>query len=184
MRQSISFFNQWISSPKAVASVVPSSRRLARLMTSHIDGNTGPVIELGPGTGVFTRALIERGVCEDRLALVELNPIFAEDLRERFPGARVLCMSAADLAGKKLFEQKAGAVISGLGLLNMPRGVVAEIIEGVFDQLRAGGSLYQFTYGPTCPLPPEMFGRFNLQSQRVGRTRRNIPPATVYRIYR
>ncbi|MGP1667625.1 MAG: class I SAM-dependent methyltransferase, partial [Rhodanobacter sp.] len=160
---------------------------LARLMTAHISHLDGPVIELGPGTGVFTRALLARGLPTHRLALIETNPVFANTLSERYPSMRIFSIDAAQLGQKpSLFgDEKAGAVISGLPLLSMPTEQVAAIIRGVFErQLRADGMFYQFTYGPRCPLPSSLLQQLDLEAVRIGSALLNLPPATVYRIGR
>ena len=51
---------------------------------------SGPVIELGPGTGPVTEALVEHGVDPARLILVEFNPDFCRLLRTRYPAATVV----------------------------------------------------------------------------------------------
>jgi phosphatidylethanolamine/phosphatidyl-N-methylethanolamine N-methyltransferase len=181
----LSFFRAWISQPGRVGAIAPSGTALARLITSEINQATGPVIELGPGTGVFTGALVERGVREEDLTLIEYGSDFMRLLQLRFPSARVLWMDASQLAQYQLFEnQPVGAVISGLPLLNMtPRKVIA-ILGGAFGYLRAGGSLYQFTYGPRCPVPRPLLDRLGLKATCIGRAILNVPPASVYRISR
>lgn len=179
------FFRSWLADPLRVASVAPSSRSLAQLITSEIDGSHGQVLELGPGTGVFTRALLKRGVPEADLILVEYGGDFAEPLRALFPMARVVQADAARLSALDLFpEQRAGAAISGLPLLSMPPRKVMAILKGVFFCLRSGGAFYQFTYGPRCPVSRPMLERLGLKARRIGGTMLNLPPAAVYRISR
>lgn len=179
------FFRSWLADPKRVASVVPSSAALARAMTREITAQTGPILELGPGTGVFTRALLDRGVAESALTLIEYDPAFAAMLRTRFPEARVLRMDAAHLSRRALFaDAPAGAVISGLPFLSMPPRKVMGVLNGAFSCLRPDGAFYQFTYGPSCPVPDVILERLDLRAVRIGRTLRNIPPATVYRLSR
>ena len=135
------FLRTWLRNPLRVGAVAPSGSALARLITADIDAGRGPVIELGPGTGVFTHALLTRGVPAHRLALVEADPEFAGKLARRFPQARVLSMDAAQLGGTaSLFDdgERASAVVSGLPLLSMPKDKVWAIVDGVFRQhLRA-----------------------------------------------
>lgn len=179
------FFRSWVAAPLRVAAVAPSSPALARLMTCEIVPEKGPVLELGPGTGVFTRALLARGVRESDLTLVEFGPEFAQLLAGRFPAARVVSIDAATLAETGLFsETPAGAVVSGLPLLSMPRAKVEAIIAGAFACLRPDGALYQFTYGPRCPVAQPILDRLGLEAVQIGRTLRNIPPASVYRLIR
>jgi phospholipid N-methyltransferase len=180
-----SFFRAWLSDPLRVAAVVPSGRALAGVITAEISPATGPVIELGPGTGSFTRALIARGVPEDRLALVEFGADFAARLQHFFPRAHTLSMDASRLRDVELFGgERAGAVVSGLPLLSMPPRKVIAILSGAFGHMRPDGAFYQFTYGPTCPVPRTLLDRLGLKATRIGRALANVPPAAVYRIRR
>lgn len=179
------FFRSWVSAPMRVAAVAPSGPALARLITREIMPDVGPVLELGPGTGVFTRALLARGVPESDLTLIEFGPEFARLLQERYPEARVVSMDAAELTAAKLFDEApAGAAVSGLPLLTMPFAKVEAIVAGTFACLRPGAALYQFTYGPRCPIPTSIMDQLGLRAVQIGGTYRNIPPAAVYRISR
>jgi phosphatidylethanolamine/phosphatidyl-N-methylethanolamine N-methyltransferase len=179
------FFRAWISSPLRVASVTPSGKALAELITSGISPETGHVLELGAGTGVFTRAMLARGVSESDLTLVEFGPDFARLLDHRFPQARVLWMDAGRLAHERIFEASpVGAVVSGLPLLSMPPRKVMAIMAGSFGYLKRGGSFYQFTYGPRCPVSRTLLDRLGLKAIHIGSTFRNMPPASVYQISR
>ena len=154
-------------------------------MTASIAPSCAPVIELGPGTGVFTEALLERGVPEHRIALVELGEEFAEALRARYPRATLVRHDATRLRSVEIFRgELAGAVISGLPLLAMTRAQVHRILQEAFARLRPGGAFYQFTYGFRCPVPQRLLERLGLKATRVSVSLRNLPPATVYRIER
>lgn len=179
------FFRAWIRNPLRVAAVAPSGPAVSSLMVQGITAETGPVIELGPGTGVFTRALLGRGVRQQNLTLIEYGSEFIPLLQRRFPGARVLWMDAAWLRREKLFEgAPVGAVVSGLGLLTMPPEKVFAILDGSFAYLRPGGAFYQITYGPHCSVADVILDRLGLQATCIGQTLRNLPPASVYRISR
>jgi phosphatidylethanolamine/phosphatidyl-N-methylethanolamine N-methyltransferase len=183
--EALNFFQAWLKDPLGVASLTPSGPALADLITSDITPSTGPVIELGPGTGVFTRALIARGVRQVDLALVEFGSEFAAALHYRYPEARTLWMDAARLRTVELFDGRpAGAVISGLPLLSMPMRKVAAVVTGAFRKLEPGGAFYQFTYGPRCPVPRRLLDHLDLEAVRIGGTMANFPPASVYRIRR
>ncbi len=187
LNDTLTFLRAWLRDPRGVGAVTPSGAALARLMTSRVGALDGPVIELGPGTGALTRALLARGVPLHRLVLVEADPHFADALGRRYPEATILRMDAARLGDTApLFgDERAGAVVSGLPLLSMPPAQVAAIVQGVFErQLRNGGLFYQFTYGPRCPLPPALLARLNLRAHRVGSALFNLPPAAVYCISR
>lgn len=183
--ETLQFFRAWLSEPFRVAAVTPSGRALAALMVSEVSAETGPILELGPGTGVFTRALLARGVAEENLALIESGKEFAVKLNADFPRAKTLCMDAARLRDIELFDDMpAGAVISGLPLLSMAPRTVYSILEGAFAHLRANGAFYQFTYGPRCPVSRPLLDRLGLKATYVGGTFANVPPAAVYRIQR
>ena len=183
MAETLGFFRAWLKDPLRVAAVAPSGRALARLITREISPATGPVIELGPGTGSFTRALLERGVRQEDLALIEFEAQFASALRQRHPGIKTLCMDATRLRMVSLFDgRRAGAVVSGLPLLSMRPRPVIEILRGAFGKMRADGAFYQFTYGPRCPVPSTLLERLGLEAKRIGGTLANLPPASVYRL--
>ena len=181
----LTFLRSWVAEPLRVGAIAPSGSALADLITRDIGPHTGPVIELGPGTGVFTARLLARGVAEAQLTLVEYGSDFARLLQLRFPEARVMWMDAARL--KTLaFEasQPPGAVVSGLPLLSLSVRKVISILDGVFHHLGPGGAFYQFTYGPRCPVSRPILDRLGLRATLVGRALVNVPPATVYRITR
>jgi len=117
--------------------------------------------------------------------LIEYGAEFVPLLKQRFPRARILQLDAATLDKAAIFPGRdAGAAVSGLPLLSMPRDKVEDIVTGVFHYLRPGGALYQFTYGPRCPVPRPILDRLGLKATRIGGTVRNLPPASVYRISR
>lgn len=179
------FFRAWISNPLRVAAVAPSGNAVASLMTQEITPRTGPILELGPGTGPFTQALLERGVPEQNITLVEYDATFARLLGRRFPLARVFHMDAAELATTSLYVgAPVGAVISGLGILAMPSDKASAILTGAFACMALGGAFYQITYGPRCPVRREILDGLGLEAERTGWTIRNLPPESVYRIRR
>lgn len=184
-RNLLLFFRALASAPRSVGAIAPSGPNLANLITREISAATGPVLELGPGTGVFTKALVARGVRERDLTLVEYGSDFMRLLQMRFPHARVLWMDAAWLESSKLFEDRPfGAVISGLPLLNMSPQKVEAILTGAFSSMRSDGVFYQFTYGMLCPVGNAHLERLGLQASCMGRVLLNMPPASVYRIIR
>jgi phospholipid N-methyltransferase len=185
MSDLLPFLRAWVADPKRVASITPSGTALTDLMTREIRAEDGPVLELGPGTGVFTRGLLARGVPQQDLTLIEAGSDFARTLSLRFPRARVLCMDATRLGRANLFPQNdLGSVISGLPLLSMNARQVMGVLRGTFCYLRPGGAFYQFTYSPRCPVHPNILTRLGLKATRVGRTVRNVPPSTVFRFDR
>ncbi|WP_414653650.1 class I SAM-dependent methyltransferase [Hyphomicrobium sp.] len=182
-QDSLPFLRAWAADPGRVGAIMPSGPALAELITSEISASTGPIVELGPGTGVFTQALIQRGVAESDLTLIETAPDFADLLRARFPRARVLQIDAGKLPVHRLYDEApVGAIVSGLPLLNMgPRKIMA-ILSGAFSYARPRAAFYQFTYGPRCPVPRFLLDRLDLKAKFIGRAFFNMPPAAVYRI--
>ena len=181
----LSFFLAWLADPLNVGAVAPSSPALANAITDEITLASAPIIELGPGSGVFTRALLARGIAQHRLALIEHGGEFVSLLQRLFPDARVMRMDAARLKEVELFGgERAGAVVSGLPLLLMPPSKVLAILDAGFWHLRADGVFYQFTYGPRSPVSQTILDQLGLKATRVGMTLANVPPAMVYRIGR
>ncbi|CAN5524745.1 rRNA adenine N-6-methyltransferase family protein [soil metagenome] len=184
-RSLLLFFRALASAPRTVGAIAPSGTALANMITRDISGATGPVLELGPGTGVFTHALIARGVKQRDLTLIEYGSDFMRTLQFQFPQTRVLWMDAAWIDSQKVFAKGSfGAVVSGLPLLNMAPRKVEAILAGVFNSLRDDGVMYQFTYGVRCPVDRQHLDQLGLHAACVGRVLLNVPPASVYRITR
>ena len=181
----LSFFLSWMSAPRQVGAVAPSGAALADLITREITESTGPILELGPGTGAFTYKLLKRGVPQQDLTLIEYGSDFMKLLQLRFPGARVLWMDAGRLTAHRLYDgAPVGAVVSGLPLLNMSTRKVISIVGGAFTYVRPGGAFYQFTYGMSCPIPRPVLDRLGLRAKLVDRALLNVPPAAVYKLTR
>ena len=178
-------FRQWLRNPLRTASVVPSSRELAKAMVAELPPHATRVIELGGGTGALTRALLAYGVRGDALLVLELNEELHAHLHARVPAVRVELGDARALpeiarATGYLDDGPADAIISGLGLLAMPADLQRSILEAAFSCLRAGGRFIQFTYGPQPPVFDAVAKELQLQVRRGDFVLRNVPPATVY----
>jgi phosphatidylethanolamine/phosphatidyl-N-methylethanolamine N-methyltransferase len=179
------FFAAWLRNPLATAAIAPTGSSIARLITREIEPGIGPIIELGPGTGVFTRLMLERGVDAHDLILVEFNPDFVSLLHKRFPRVTVILADATQLAQLELVEPgSCNRVVSGLGLLSMSDEQVEGVLRGSFHYLAQAGKFYQFTYAMRCPVKTGILERLGLKSQEIGRSFRNIPPASVHRLQR
>lgn len=180
------FLKSWLKRPMKTGAVAPSSNALARLITRDIVPDGGPVIELGPGTGAFTRCILSKGVPESALTLVENSPDFTVLLRQRFPKAHLLEMDVTRMRMRKdpWKTMQAQAVISGLPLLTMGMRAQWNVVGACMQSLRSGAALYQFTYMTRCPIAPEILARMGLRVERVGSSFFNLPPASVYRISR
>lgn len=185
VQERLRFYHAWRANPQGIGAIVPSSARLARAITQHVDAGRGPIIELGAGTGVFTRALLRRGIAQSDLALVEMDSRFARHLASEFPQADVHAMDACKLAAQPLFGgQRAGAAICGLPLLNLPLKTRIGILRASFAHLRSGGAFYFFTYGLHCPVPRRVLDRMGLRARKVDLVLANVPPAHVWRVTR
>lgn len=179
------FFHAWRLDPRGIGAVLPSGRRLASAMTREVRVDQAPVLELGAGTGAFTRSLLARGVSGDDLVLIERDAGLAARLRQNFPGAEVLDIDAAHLDRYVLFSGRlAGVAICGLPLLNMPLRSRLRILLSVFTQLRTDGACYLFTYGLRCPVPPRLLERMGLRARRHRQVWINVPPAHVWKLTR
>ena len=119
----IRFIKGVISTPKTVGAIMPTSARMANRMASIIDTGSGlPVLELGPGTGVITKAILDKGVKPENVVSVEYSSDFVRHLRGKYPGVNFINGDAFSLA--ETLENYRGqifdCVISGIPLLNFP----------------------------------------------------------------
>ncbi|NVN85937.1 MAG: methyltransferase [Rhodopseudomonas sp.] len=179
----VRFLRSWMEKPLHMGAVMPSGRFLARTMAAYVDTNaSGPVIELGPGTGAITSALIEHGVDQSRLVLVEFNPSFCALLRERYPLATVVQGDAYRLRDSlwDVLSMPATAVVSGLPLVTKPMLTRMKLIRDAFNLLEPGAPFVQFTYSVAPPIPKSLPGVSTEASERIWM---NIPPARVW-VYR
>lgn len=179
----VRFLRSWIEKPLHMGAVMPSGRVLARTMAQYVDiDSSGPVIELGPGTGAITSALIERGVDQKRLVLVEYNPGFCALLRDRYPHAKVVQGDAYAFRNSlgKVLSAPAAAVVSGLPLVTKPVLTRVKLIREAFAALAPGAPFVQFTYSVAPPIPKSLPGVSTEASERIWM---NLPPARVW-VYR
>jgi phosphatidylethanolamine/phosphatidyl-N-methylethanolamine N-methyltransferase len=179
----VRFIRSWIERPLSIGAVTPSGKLLARTMASYVDPNSdGPVVELGPGTGPVTEALVEAGVDPARLVLVEFNPSFCKILQSRYPDATLVQGDAYSI--RRLLEtlliEPAAAVVSGLPLVTKPIRERWRLIRDAFDLMVPGAPFVQFTYSVASPLPKRLGGFTAEASERIWM---NLPPARVW-VYR
>jgi len=179
----VRFIRSWLARPLSIGAVPPSGKILARAMARYVDPNSsGPVVELGPGTGPVTEALVEAGVDPSRLVLVEFNPTFCRLLRSRYPEATLVQGDAYGM--RRLLEtlllQPAAAVVSGLPLVTKPIKMRLRLIRDAFELMVPGAPFVQFTYSVAAPVPKRLGGFTVESSERIWM---NIPPARVW-VYR
>jgi phosphatidylethanolamine/phosphatidyl-N-methylethanolamine N-methyltransferase len=179
----VRFFRSWIEKPLAIGAVTPSGKALARTMAAYVDPNRpGPIIELGPGTGPVTEALVAQGIDPSRLVLVEFNPAFCRVLRQRYPTATVVQGDAYGLRRllASLITEPAAAVVSGLPLFTKPLAMRLRLLYEAFGLMLPGAPFVQFTYAAISPIPKRLD---RVRSEASERIWNNIPPARVW-VYR
>jgi phosphatidylethanolamine/phosphatidyl-N-methylethanolamine N-methyltransferase len=176
----VRFFRTWIGKPKLTGAIAPSGRALARAMAAEVPlGGDLPVLELGPGTGVVTAALIERGIAVRRIVAIEFNPEFCALIRSRYRGVNVVEGDAYDL--EATLPQSArgpfAAIVSSLPLLNRAHDERVGLIASALRRVQPGSGLIQFSYGFGPPVPAQP-GRFGVK--RTALVLANLPPARVW----
>jgi phosphatidylethanolamine/phosphatidyl-N-methylethanolamine N-methyltransferase len=179
----VRFISSWLQSPLKTGAVSPSSPALAKAMAAEIDPSVpGPVVEIGPGTGPVTEAILARGITPQRLVLVEFNREFCTLLRKRFPGVTVIegdGYALAETLGEAA-DKPLAAVISSLPLMTRPMPVRLRALVSALRLLRHGAPFVQFTYAMAAPIPPRPSRYTITASPRIWM---NLPPARVW-VYR
>lgn len=177
------FWRQYITSPFSTGAVAPSSLRLAKCMVRELNPGAGLVLELGPGTGVFTRALLAHGVVPENLLLVEFNATFAVHLRQSFRGVTVVTDNADAL--QRILQSHGHTtlahIISGLPFRSLKPQLRRQITAAIGQVLQPGGVLVQFTYSPRPPIARIDAKAAGLFGKRKALILSNLPPAFVWR---
>ena len=177
------FLKTWIDKPKALGAILPTSSVTARKMASLIDTSLGgPVLELGPGTGVITKAILAKGVPPYNVYSVEHTDEFIPRLRRDFPDVNIIHGDAFNLDESlpDLDGQKFNAVISAIPMLNFPVHQRVALLEDLFDRLLPGRPVVQISYGPKSPVPPN-WATYSVEP--LDWMARNLPPARLW-VYR
>lgn len=177
------FLARMLRHPRIVGAIAPSSEALAQAMLRASMPLLGPVLELGAGTGVFSRALLRAGLAPEALHVVERLPEFAAALRAQLPAVQVLELDAAELQPAQ-FDEPPTLVVSGLPLRAMSETQVEAILRTVMAVSSEEVRIVQFSYGLRCPVPSAVRSRLGLHAQRVCWVAANLPPAFVWRLKR
>lgn len=183
MNSEMMFLSRWIKSPLSVASITPSSARLANAMAANLPGGDGLVIELGGGTGKITRALLDAGVSPEQLIVIERDPHFYHYMKQLFPQVTVILGDACELTSLLTdlqLKTQVRAVVSGLPLLAMDTSTQKKIVEQSLSLIKQHGVLIQFSYGLFSPVKNSVQVELALKSRCVGQVWKNIPPAKVW----
>ncbi|MGN7294579.1 phospholipid N-methyltransferase PmtA [Rhizobium sp. SAFR-030] len=178
--EEIRFFKGWIDGPKRVGAILPTSGVTARRMASVITPQSGlPVLELGPGTGIITKAILERGIAPEKLVSIEFSTDFYQHLTRSFPRVQFINGDAFDLQNTlgSLRDQQFDSVISAIPMLSFPMERRIALLEDLLDRMPAGRPVIQITYGPVSPIVarPDRY-----QIKHYDFVVRNIPPAQLW----
>lgn len=177
MSRSGLFLKETLRRPGEVVALAPSSRAVARRMTAGLERVSGPIIEIGPGTGSFTREILARGVPPSRLTLMEINIQFCASLKTQFPGVRVVNRPAQDIHALGLHN--VGAVISGVPVLARPK-IQRDVVGRALDVMAKDGIFVQITYSLRAPISTAMQAELGIRADYRGMVLANLPPAHVY----
>ncbi len=189
MGESLGFFREFVRWPSRVGAIAPSSRWLARMMVESRNlKEAEAVVELGPGTGSFTEAILNSIGPATTFFALEVNAQFAARLRQRFPAITVYNDSAEHLLGYLARHDRTSVdcILSGLPWASLPLPTQENVMNAVVEALRPGGTFATFAYIHALYLPNArrfrrclegLFSRVELSSV----VWRNLPPAFVYR---
>jgi phosphatidylethanolamine/phosphatidyl-N-methylethanolamine N-methyltransferase len=182
LKEQLNFLRGLVANPRSVGAVAPSSPSLARAVAEQVDLNLpGPILELGPGTGAITEAILRRGIPADRLTVIEYDPAFAKQIAARFKGIHVIVGDAFNLGrlvsnhGSQCFA----AIVSGIPLLNVSPQKRRGLVEASLERLTPGAPFVQFSYGFSAPVSAPAGATASLAAF----VWKNLPPARVW-VYR
>ena len=181
MQSRLRFFKQWVKNPREIGSVTPSSRFLTREVVQPIkDGHARLVVELGPGTGVFTQALLDVLPADGKILAVDTNVAFVEHLRREIRDPRLVPVHASAEHDDRLIAEAgwpaADAVVSGIPYSLLPKPVMFGILEAARRALREDGLFTGYQYSKMLrPHLLQVFGNVHYRSVLL-----NLPPAFVY----
>jgi len=174
------FFRRWLANPLQMGSVVPSSAALCARVVRHTRRSADEaVLELGAGTGVISRALLEGGVPTERLIVVEIVPEMAAHLRHALPGVEVVEGDARDLPQllARRWHGRIGSVVCGIPLVLQPLAEQRRFVAAI-EAVAPGRGFLHYSYCATSPLP---WRKHALTARREAWTPLNFPPASVWR---
>jgi phosphatidylethanolamine/phosphatidyl-N-methylethanolamine N-methyltransferase len=174
------FFRRWLANPLQMGSIIPSSRTLCeRIARNVVRADDEYVLELGAGTGVVTKAMLDRGIPPEKIIVVEIVPEMAEHLRQVLPGVHVVCGDAFTVKDSLQPEwiHKIGTAICGIPLVMLPLAQQQKFVDAV-EAVAPGKGFLLLTYCITSPLP---YAKLGLDAKRLEWTPMNFPPASVWR---
>jgi phospholipid N-methyltransferase len=187
IREHVLFFSRFLKSPRTVGAVTASSRALAEAMVEEIDlGRPGRIVELGPGTGVFTAAIVERLGRQTEFLALDIDPAFVQRINARWPLVQCVCGSAErlDAIAAERGMLPIDHIVSGLPFVSLPPAVTRQIILSIAAALRPGGTFTTFQYLPAYGFPSAVSFRRSLSAglgtqPSIRLVLRNMPPVFV-----
>ena len=192
MSDTFTFIKNFIRHPTQVGAISPSGPALVRTMVDWFDWeNADAVVEFGPGTGVFTEAIMAALGENTKFFAIEQSAELAEATRRRVPGATVFQDSATNVVElcRESSMESVDAIVCGLPWAAFPESLTDEIMDAMFQVLRPGGQFATFAYwqGVVLPAGQRFSRRLDQTFSRVEKSPtawRNLPPAFVYRCVR
>ena len=185
MKKLFIWIKNYLNHPLEIGAVLPTSRFASRLMSSEINKSPDNVIvELGSGTGKITREILNRGVKEKDLILVEVNENFSKILKSDFPNAKIITENAISFLSnyEKNYSNKITHIISGIPLVSMTEENRDKLCELSIKNLDSKGKFIQITYFLRCSFSKKIINQYNLKKKLVGLSILNVPPAFVWKI--
>lgn len=173
------FIKQFWKDKRVVGAISPSTRFLGEKMIENVDFDKSKLlVELGPGTGVFTDIIIDRMADDAKLFVFELNESFYNALDKRINDPRVhVIHDSAEFIEKYVEEgQKMDVVISSLPLMVFTEDLRKKVIDAAHDCLKPTGTYIQFQYS----LQSKKLLESVYKNVKVKFTMKNFPPAFVY----
>lgn len=187
VRDSVLIFRRFIKNPRTVGAVTPSGRVLAQAMVANLPKHgTARIVELGPGTGAFTGAIVDRVGSAGRFLAIDIEPEFVREIHQRYPHVECVQASAEQLESLAKARNIAPVdhILSGLPFGSLPHEMTDRILEGIEKTLRLGGTFTAFQYVHAYKLARSK--RFRRDMSRRMKTppvthlvARNFPPAIV-----
>lgn len=178
----LSFIKQYITKPRTVGAILPSSKYLASQMIKNIDFNSASyIVEYGPGTGVFSEKIIKKRKRHTIILLFESNKEFYDLLKEKYkyePNLYII-NDSAEYIGKYIIRYDIpwiDYIVSGLPFASLPQNVSSNILKQTKKYLKKDGKFITFQY---TLLKKDFIGQY-FNEVNIKRELRNVPPAYVF----
>jgi phospholipid N-methyltransferase len=187
LREHVLVFSRFLRSPRTVGALTASSRALAAAMVRSLDaGRSGRIVELGPGTGALTGAIVDRLGPDTEFLAIDIEPAFVEQIQKRWPAVECVCASAERLEALVADRGMCPVdhIVSGLPFVSLPPAMTRQILTSIAKVLRPNGTFTTFQYLHAYRLPSAIAFRRSMSLHLGGPpdvrlVMRNVPPALV-----